>query len=343
MWETRSFFPSAGNLIANFILYVPVGFFWVQASRRRRFSSVLIALFAGISLSTFIEVMQFYDAGRYSNMSDIYVNGAGTLFGAVAASLVRKIRTSALQWTPRFDVAILLLLCWMGYRLFPYAPVINLHKYWDAIKPLFQSGMSGADVFRHVTTWFAVAVLLETVLGSAFTQRAIVPLFIVVVAARILIMDIVLSRAEVLGGVFGAVLWISVLSRIRTRVIVVAVLFALLVVVQALSPFNFSHTPHSFGWIPFRSFVAGSEEKAVASFLEKTFMYGCLVWLFAQAGLSWLLATGLGVILVFASHWMQIYLPGRSAEITDVTLLLIVAAIIWLMSNSAKAKEPQRI
>ena len=92
LWETRSFFPSAGNLIANFILYVPVGFFWVQASRQRRFSSVVIALFAGISLSTFIEVMQFYDAGRYSNMSDIYVNGAGTLFGAVAASLVRKIR-----------------------------------------------------------------------------------------------------------------------------------------------------------------------------------------------------------------------------------------------------------
>ncbi len=343
LWETRSFFPSAGNLIANFILYVPLGFFWVQASRKRLFSSVAIALCAGISLSTFIEFMQFYDAGRYSNMSDIYVNGAGTLFGAIAASLVRKIRTSAFHWIPRFDVAILLLLCWLGYRLFPYAPVINLHKYWDAIRPLFRSpGMSGADVFRHITTWFAVAVLLETVLGSVFTRLAIVPLLIVVVAARILIMDIVLSRAEVFGGLLGAVLWIFVLSRIRSRVIVVAVLFALLVVVQALSPFNFSQPPHSFGWIPFRSFVTGSEEKAVASFLEKTFIYGCLVWLFSQAGSSWLLATGLGVILVFASHWMQTYLPGRSAEITDVTLLLIVAAIMWLMPN-AKAKEPQRI
>ncbi len=161
-------------------------------------------------------------------------------------------------------------------------------------------------------------------------------------AARILIMDIVLSRAEVFGGVLGAVLWIFVLSRMRTRVIVVAGLFAVLVVVQALAPFNFTHATHSFGWIPFRSFVTGSEEKAVASFLEKTFMYGCLVWLFAQAGSSWLSATGC-VVLVFASHWMQIYLPGRSAEITDVTLLLIVAAIMWLMSNNTKAKEPQRI
>ena len=71
-------------------------------------------------------------------------------------------------------------------------------------------------------------------------------------------------------------------------------------------------------------------------------MYGCLVWLFAQVGSSWLLATGLGVDPGVCLALDADYLPGRSAEITDVTLLLIVAAIMWLMSN-AKAKELQRI
>jgi hypothetical protein len=176
--------------------------------------------------------------------------------------------------------------------------------------------------------------LLEKILGTVPARLVIIPLLAGTLLARILISDILLSGAEVLGGLLGAVLWVAVVSRVRAKVILVAALFAVAVIVQAWSPFNFSRTPHSFGWIPFRSFLAASEERVLPSFFEKTFLYGCLVWLIAHAGLSWRIATGLGMILVFTSHWIQIYLPGRSAEITDVILLLIVSAILWLMSNN---------
>jgi VanZ family protein len=335
LWATRTIFASPGNLIANFVLYIPLGFFLVQSSRQQRLSGAAAALAVGIALSTFIEIMQFYDAGRYSNMSDIYVNGAGSLSGAIAALGIRNLRTSKLERFVQPDGAIILLGCWIAYRLFPYAPVINLHKYWDAIKPLIQtSNVSSADIFRHMAAWLAVAVLLETILGTVSTRLAIIPVLGGVLLARILIADIVLSGAEVLGGLLGAVLWIAVVSRVRAKVILVAGLFAVSVIVQAWSPFNFSRTPHSFGWIPFRSFIAATEGRAMPSFFEKTFMYGCLVWLIAQAGSSWRFATGVGMILVFASHWIQIYLPGRSAEITDVILLLIVSALLWSMSHN---------
>jgi VanZ family protein len=151
LWATRSVFASPGNLIANFVLYVPLGFLWVQSSRKQRWSGVAIAFAAGIALSTFIELIQFYDAGRYSNMSDIYVNGAGSLFGAIAALGSRNFRTSKLERFLQPDGAIILLGCWLGYRLFPYAPVINLHKYWDAIKPLLQPRTCQVQIFS--VTW----------------------------------------------------------------------------------------------------------------------------------------------------------------------------------------------
>ena len=49
--------------------------------------------------------------------------------------------------------------------------------------------------------------------------------------------------------------------------------------------------------------------------------------------LSWLAATALGTGVVFAVRLAQVYLPGRSAEITDVIMLLTMAIIMRLMTE----------
>src|SRR5205823_13608549 len=126
---------------------------------------------------------------------------------------------------------------------------------------------------------------------------------------RILIADIVLSPAEIVGGLIGVLLWTAALSRFRGKVIVVAGLFVVFVVFQALSPFNFSNTSRPFGWIPFRGLLVVPEGRALQSFFEKTFTYGCLVWLITQAGCSFRVATASGAILVFALRLMQVRLP----------------------------------
>jgi VanZ family protein len=68
--------------------------------------------------------------------------------------------------------------------------------------------------------------------------------------------------------------------------------------------------------------------------LEKVFTYGSVVWLLTRTGFSWARATLSGAALVFAIRLAQVYLPGRSAEITDVIMLLIVAGIMRLMLES---------
>src|SRR5262249_15475082 len=122
-----------GDLLVNVVLYLPLGFFWVRSSKSPFRYSFLWAVVAGMSLSTAMELLQFYDAGRFSQLSDVYMNTVGTIFGAAAAVLSRQLELPSIPAIQRRDPAILLLICYLGYRLFPYAPVINLHKYWDAL------------------------------------------------------------------------------------------------------------------------------------------------------------------------------------------------------------------
>ena len=105
------------------------------------------------------------------------------------------------------------------------------------------------------------------------------------------------------------------------------------VIVQSLDPFHFSATARPFGWIPFRSFMFGSIATNVSSFFEKAFTYGALTWLFVRAGCSLRTATLLGGSLVLCLRLEQVYLPRRSAEITDVFMLMILAAMMKLMSE----------
>lgn len=319
--------PIRGDLISNILLYVPLGLFAVRALRGfPAFVRVALVVLTGLALSTSIELLQFYDAGRLTNMADVLSNTTGTLAGAIAGAAFRRdLRLPLIGSVIMPPFVALLLACWLGYRLFPYLPVFNLHKHWAG--PL---RFPLLDVSREAVVWLVIAVLLEAVAGVARSRWLIVLLAPAVVLMRFLIAEIVVTPAEMAGAVLGPVVW-ALLSRIRARAAVVAALFAGLIVVQGLEPFKFSGTARLFGWTPFRSFLQGPRETGVRMFFEKIFTYGALIWLLARAGCSLRTAALVGGALVLCLRLTQVYLPGRSAEITDVIMLLIVAVIMKLM------------
>lgn len=308
-----------GDLLANILLYVPLGFFGLRALQRSGRSLLLITL-AGAALSFAIETAQFCDSGRVPSMADVYANSAGTLVGAVAA-----------LWMPaNFNFAMLLLACWTGSRLLPYVPSIHLHKYWTAIRPvLVEPKLEPLDVFHYFALWLAAAVVLEAI---AANQRWVLPVLMAgVLAARIVIVDLALAPSEILGTLLAAITWMAVISRLPSCAAVVAAIFAAFVIVQALAPFHFLATARHFGWVPFLGFMQGPRESGSRVFLEKSFTYGALVWLLVRAGMSFSLAAICSTTLVFCLRVAQIYLPGRSAEITDALMVLMFSAIMKLM------------
>jgi len=325
-----------GNLIANILLYIPLGVFSVLAlCSRPRFGHVLLVIFAGCVLSTGIELTQFYDRGRDSALADVYANTAGTGLGALAGIILHdKLRLAAIGNTRQHPFVVLLLACWLGNRLFPYVPTIDLHKYWHAVRPLlFAPSLPILDLYRHTVNWLAVSLLFEVLVGRA-RSRWVFMLFVpAVLTARMFVVDITLSPSEVGGGIIAAIVWVGLLSRLQIRGVLISIMFAGGVIIQGLEPFHFRATARPFGWIPFRSFMEGSITTNIPSFFEKAFTYGALTWLLLRAGCSWRAATVLGGALVLCLRLGQVYIPGRSAEITDVVMLLILAAMMKLVSE----------
>jgi VanZ family protein len=288
-----------------------------------------------------MELLQFYEPSRVSALSDVYSNTIGVLLGSAAGVILfgRPFPWRSVTMERR-PFIVLLICCWLGYRLFPYVPVIDLHKYWTAVKPLaFSPVLPPLDFYRHTVIWLAVALLIEALFGNARSRVALLLLVLSVFFARVLIVDAVLSPAEVAGGTFATLVWCGFLSRLQTRAPIIAALFAGVVAIEALQPFEFSAVAHPFGWIPFGSFMRGSVEVNVRAFFEKAFTYGTLTWLIARAGYKLIIAVGLSSGLVLCLRLSQVFLPGRSAEITDPIMLLILAGIMRSMGENPTRVE----
>lgn len=332
------------DVLANILFYAPFGFFLARSFMRyRRAVTVAFVTSAGLVLSFAMESMQFYIVRRSAAMSDVYADTVGTLLGATAACLgLRLVRPFSFDLSRNRFVA-LLLLSWLGGRLFPYLPTTNVHKYWDALKPLMSNPvLPPVDLYTEAVGWLAIALLLETFFGTSRSRTALSVLMAAVLLARIVIMRIVLIPAEVIGGIAAVLVWM-LLSRVRTRTIIITVLFVVSMVLQGLEPFQFTSMARPFGWIPFRSFLIGPIDLAIISFFGKVFAYGCLVWLLMRSGCSWFSSTVWGATLVLTLRVTQIYLPGRSAEITDALMVLIMAGIMRLLSDARfdEGSEPQ--
>lgn len=334
--------PGRGDFVANIFLYLPLGFFGslAVAGGGRALPRILLVMLAGGFLSTGMELAQYYIAGRVSAADDVYANLIGTMLGAIAGNLAgANFRRLPFREIAGNRVPCLLLALWLGYRLYPYVPTIDLHKYWEALKPVVLHPRPPAyDLFRHTAIWLAIGSLIEA-LGGRRRGWLLFPLFIAaVLAAKVTIVGKTLSAAEIAGAAiaFAAWLLLAVSLGARMRVTLIVLLFSAYIIAERLAPFQFAADGRVFGWIPFRSFLYGALELNILSFLEKAFLYGAVIWLLDKSGLRLGVSTILVAIVLFATSLAETHLPGRSAEITDALMALLIGAIIAAVKAPAE-------
>jgi VanZ family protein len=326
-----------GDTVSNVLLYIPLGLFAVRALRAfAGWTLVPLITLAGAALAMCMEMTQFYDPGRDPGMADAFANTAGTLVGALLAAWVNARAPNAeltagdrvrwfgteIVWRP---FVILLIACWLGNRLFPYFPQIDFHLHWNNF-----ARPGWLALYQQTVYWLAAAVLLESMFNVARSRIALAVMIAVVLAARLFLIEDTISSAEIFGALLGLVLW-AALSRVATRAAIVSILFVALVILQALNPFHFLSAPREFGWMPFASFLAGTRDHGVQVFFVKAFTYGTLVWLPVRAGMSFRTVTILGTVLVFCLRVVQVYLPERSAEVTDAVMVVMLAGLMYLL------------
>jgi len=332
--------PGRGDFIANIALYTPFGFFAVLAvsgigSAAKR---ILMVVAAGAILSTCMELAQYYDDSRQTAATDLYANVVGALLGAIGGGLTGgRFRWPLLREIASERVPILLLSAWAGYRLYPYVPTIDLHKYWNALKPvILHPSLTGYELFRNVTIWLTIGVLIE-VIGGPKRVWLMFPLFVgVVIVAKVLIVDTTLTMAEVAGAGLAFCVWVTLAVGTRLRVTLIALVFCGYVIAERLEPFEFLASGRAFGWIPFLGFMSGSIEIAVLAFLQKFFLFGSAIWLLTRAGLRLRLSTFVVAAILFITSQAQAYLPNRTGEITDAVMALLIGAVFALVEDETR-------
>lgn len=338
--------PGRGDAIANILLYMPLGFFCVLgAPRTTRLTGVALAMIGGMALSLCVELGQYYDAGRTVGFTDFAANSMGTLLGALfALAIGASLRLPFIGDASARPAPTLLLVAWLAYRLYPYVPTIDLHKYWNALKPvLLTPSLTGYDLFRQAAIWLTVYALIEAIVRrrrSAF----LAPLFAcAVLAAKVAIVGMILKLSDPIGAAVAYIAWLLLLlppSRARSGI--AGVVLGAYIAALRLEPFTFVDVAHKFQWIPFAGLMQGSVRANTLALLEKFFLYGSMVYLLGMALGRMLPAALFTAAALFVTSWAETWLPGRSSEIADALIALIAAMIFTLLPADQEAAQVTR-
>jgi VanZ family protein len=132
-----------------------------------------------------------------------------------------------------------------------------------------------------------------------------------------------------------AALFVSIPDRQRTTLLIV--LLTATIVLQGLKPFQLLADPQSFSWVPFKNSLSDSLEVNYSVLLEKCFWYFALVWLLTRRGVRVAGAALATAIVLAAIEVAQVWLPGRSAEVTDPLLALIAGFLLALLGQPSES------
>jgi VanZ family protein len=331
-----------GDITGNLLLFLPFGGALALAlgGRCPRAFVMLLATLLAAILALGIETTQLFIPGRVTSAWDVACNLLGSGFGAGLALTLGQLAPRVGSGTAD-PFALLLVLTWLGYRFFPYVPSIDLQGWWHAVKPLLTAAsFDPLRGFRLTVEWLTAAEMTAAATDRQLPRRLAVPaLLLGTLAGKVVVVDSHLSIEEVVAVALVLPGWaLCQQAGLRARAGLLLGLLLAATLMDRLEPFQFGPAQTAFGWIPFRSFLAPSGWGAgIQAGLQKFFLYGGLLWLSLRAGTGLPTAGALLLLLTLGTSMMQVFLPGRSAEITDTVL----AAAVTLALVVSRRLEPR--
>jgi hypothetical protein len=223
---------------------------------------------------------------------------------------------------------------WLAFRLAPFVPTIDWQKYKDALKPLLLAPeLSVFDVFRYVAGWLAVGFAVQKLWRRDAALYALAALVSIVLVGRIMVVGKTLSASEAvaLAACIPITILVAPVAEAR-RAALLAALLGLVILIAGLSPFVLG-APQSFGWVPFIGSLSNSLELNTSALLEKTFWAFAVIWLMTRCGSGITAATAVTAVLLALIEGVQIWIPGRSAEVTDPLLAVGSGAMLAVLST----------
>jgi hypothetical protein len=215
-------------------------------------------------------------------------------------------------------------------------PAFSQHALFAKVHELFASKIAWLPLIRTAVEWLAAGVFVEVV--SARRAAWHFGSLFLLLPMRLLIAGSGLGVTDIAGAVAGYILWMALPSAVGRRYSLAAGTMLVIQLVLGLAPYHFQRTPAHFSWIPFDS-TLGSEWRAGALILvRKAFDYGAMIGLLVASGSGYRLAAFMVAVLLGSIEYAQRWLPGRTPEITDPLIAVILALVLWAIDRDYEPK-----
>jgi VanZ family protein len=325
---------SRGDMLNNVLLYVPLGFCIALTVEPRfgRLSGIAAGLVGGALLSITMEIMQGSIATRVPSLTDLSLNAAGALAGAIGGSAWHALGA---RMTPHANpagrsgaIALVVLVLWLIARLWPFVPDASLRQLKRAVRPLFTPEIGWPDLAAFFVGWLVVA---QAVFHLARRQRS-VDVFLIVIAAvlvgRTFTAGNTLEFAE-LAAIALLLPVLVLLSRVEDRgrsALLAAALGTWLASVALLPALDGARDVAVE--LPALGEFLGRNAPPPAELAGRAFSYVALAWLLAGTGLFPHVAAGITVLLVLLLGLMQ---AGAATPVygwIDVVIAIIAGILV---------------
>jgi protein-tyrosine-phosphatase len=320
---------SLGDIVGNIALFIPFGFF--GAGLKGRVTSYsgtrIIALWFLVAVGS--QLAQLFIPSRDPSLFDLYGNAAGAMLGWFVVKKIPELG-KLFSESSNFYVSLplVLALSWLASHLIPFIPSIDLQSYKDSIKPLFfKPEFSFLDFFLETTAWVIFFQLLKDKCSHYFRIRYLVFFTICFVLLKTIIVLNSVLLYEVLALLVAGFLCLKRNIYFSPNFLAWALL--LFIAVDALLPLNLRNVPDGFGWLPFSGFLEGSMLDNSAVICRKVFFYASMAWFFLLARSNFFVKVSFVTTCLLVVEIIQVGLIGRTPEITDPLIFLLLALLVW--------------
>jgi len=316
-----------GDMLGNFALFVPFGFFGALAFLRQEgdaASTVRLSV-AGLALALALQLGQLALPTRDPSLVDVGLNALGIVAGVLVARMPAVGRLAlGLSSARRLDIPLYLAGMWIVSQLLPLVPTLDLSVVRTALKPLLQPVVSIPEAVLYFAAWLAALHMLDRQFPEARPGKLLAFLPLLVLAPQPFIVSGEITPGEVAGSVAAGLVWLATRSWLKPMALGVLLLAATLG--SNLLPWEAAPWARDFHWVPFASLLEGNMSSNSAALLRKLFVCGGSVWLFRAGGSTWLGAGGVVFLAVAVQEAVQVVSLRGSPDITDL-LLAVIAAV----------------
>jgi VanZ family protein len=322
-WNPKFYLTQRVDILINIALYLPVGICGYLAFRRSRgrLFALTVPVLIGFVVSVSVELTQVFEAVRKPSVTDVMSNTFGAAAGVVSGSLVAKMSTRLRSIDPS---AYLVLACWLGSLLFPFWPVFAMPVLRMKLRLLLTSDpFTMLSLLGAFASWYLAGFLLTR--AGVRRPAAWLALSVGVLPAQLLIYSRQPAMAHLLGAIAGLVAFSLTKARYRA---LVAVAFVGVMILRGLAPFHWRPDPAAFGWMPFAALIEANWQNAILVLLDKMYYCSAAIWSVCFAGVRLRSAVLSVAGLLLFIETAQTFLPGRTPDITDPILALLIGLAI---------------